>query len=172
MNTTLNDRDHMPLPRLYGASNHARTVMHEPAKNPDQGDIRIQRIKLEVAALQLQEMHLQLMRANESNTQDQKDWIKMTSVMCKSLELVLDHIKNDKVSREQHNLTQKTAAMLSHKQIQILQMVAKGMSNKSISAELNIKTSSLNQMLSRTYKTLGVSSRMQAVSFCNNRGLI
>lgn len=146
--------------------------MHEPAKDSDQGDIRIQRIKLEVAALQLQEMHLQLMRATESNTHDQKDWIQMTSVMCKSLELILNHIKNIKESREIHHPTQRKPATLSQKQIQILQMVAKGMSNKSISAELNMKQSSVNQALSRIYKILGVRSRMQAVSFCNKQGLI
>lgn len=61
---------------------------------------------------------------------------------------------------------------LSPQQVQILRLVAAGMTNQAIADRLHLGCSSVAEQLSRVYRKLGVSSRAAAVEVARQRGLL
>jgi len=61
---------------------------------------------------------------------------------------------------------------LSKRQKELLVMVARGMSNKEIAAELEISEHTVKAHLSRIFSRLGVKSRTQSIHYARTHGLI
>jgi DNA-binding NarL/FixJ family response regulator len=163
--------EYSSLPKIYGNTKHAQAVAYSPPPMSAEHETRVQRMKLELAALQLQETRLKV-GASASAAMHQ-EWSQIATVICQSLELVLNHIKNQPSTPSLHTASQSQSKFyLNPNQIRLIRMIVKGLSNKEISEELNLKQSSINQALSRVYKILNVSSRMQAVAKCVQEGII
>lgn len=63
-------------------------------------------------------------------------------------------------------------ALLSMRQKQLLELVALGMTNRDIAAELAISEHTVKVHLSRLFSRLGVKSRTQSVHYARTRGLM
>ncbi len=172
MNTVSNFQEEPhSLPKIYGENRHARAASYSAPTASAEYEARAQRMRIQVAALRIQETRLRV--GISANAMAQQEWSQVATVMCQSLELVLNHIKSQ--SRMSNvcaqNRTQ-AKAYLSPRQIGMIKLIAKGLSNKEISEVLELKQASTNQSLSRIYKVLNVSSRMQAVVKCVQEGII
>ena len=69
-----------------------------------------------------------------------------------------------------HRLTQE--AVPSARERQALALVAHGMTNPQIAAELRVSVETVKTLLERTYRKLGVGRRAEAVALAKERGLI
>ena len=63
-------------------------------------------------------------------------------------------------------------AALSARELEVLRLVARGLSNKEIAAELGITTHTVKYHLAALLEKLGVRSRTEAVSFGVRNGLV
>jgi DNA-binding NarL/FixJ family response regulator len=67
---------------------------------------------------------------------------------------------------------QARTATLSDRETQVLALVAKGMSNRTIAAELFVSEATVKTHLLHTFEKLGVSDRTRAVTLAMERGLL
>jgi DNA-binding NarL/FixJ family response regulator len=74
------------------------------------------------------------------------------------------------VARAMH--PQSTVDALTEREMEILRLVARGLTNKQIGAELNISDRTVQNHLANTYTKLEVASRTEAVTVALQRGLI
>ena len=73
-----------------------------------------------------------------------------------------------KSSRPRHDLSDD----LTQREIEILQLVAEGLSNKSVAQRLSVSENTIKYHLGKTFQKLGVQSRTEAVTYAIRSGLI
>ncbi len=74
--------------------------------------------------------------------------------------------------RQQSQLPTAKASQLSERQLEVLQLVAKGYSNKAIARQLIVSSSTVNYHVTAIFHKLGVDTRAQAVAIATQHGLI
>jgi DNA-binding NarL/FixJ family response regulator len=67
---------------------------------------------------------------------------------------------------------QMQADKLHSREIEVLRLVAKGMTNRQIALQLSISDHTVGTHLANTFRKLGVGSRMEAVNYAIQRGII
>ena len=87
-------------------------------------------------------------------------WLKIEKQKTKQL---IDNLKSA-VSVKEYTLEYKMAD-LSARQLDVLNLIITGKSNKEITSELNIELSTLKTHINQLYKTLGIKNRKEAKSF-------
>lgn len=139
-----------------------------PISALDNEDSHIKRVQLELLGLQLQQAQLMLSKESYTHQMKEGDWAKVTALICQSLEVILSHATE--IVYAEQSKPNVVAGLLTERQRDLLEMLAKGLGNKDIGLALNVSPSTISQMLSQMYRLLGVKSRMQAVAWFNSHG--
>lgn len=83
-----------------------------------------------------------------------------------------DLVLSERVVRAAAPATTAVGADLSARELEVLRLVARGLSNKEIAAELGITTHTVKYHLAALLEKLGVRSRTEAVSLGVRKGLV
>ena len=123
------------------------------------------------------DLHLQNIKKRMAQVKhDRVAWEAAATAMCRALDFML--LRITKVM--EYNLSERhkrvnrrlTASTLTAKQMSAMQLVAKGLKNQKIAEELGISVPAVSQILSRSYRVLGVRNRYEAVVKCRENSWI
>jgi two-component system nitrate/nitrite response regulator NarL len=84
---------------------------------------------------------------------------------------LVDSMRNQNASPSEQNSPEKLADRLSPREREIVQLIAKGYSNKLIARELNIAETTVKIHIQHIFKKLELSSRLQVALFASSAGL-
>ncbi len=117
------------------------------------------------------ELHIRnLKRRMIDLRQDRVAWEAVATELCRTLDFMLLSIKNPMACEGTYQYKRYgiNSASLTHKQLKIIHLASKGLNNKVIAKEMGISSAAVAQMLTRAYRTIGVSTRYEAIAKCRD----
>lgn len=115
------------------------------------------------------EIHIDgIKRRMVQSKNDRVAWEAAAIALCKTLDFMLLHIKK----LIEHELTYRRKRVMSgsgrltQKQLTAIYLASQGYKNELIAKELRISVPAVSQMMSRSYRALGVSTRYEAIVKC------
>jgi DNA-binding NarL/FixJ family response regulator len=123
----------------------------------------------QLASSDLIELHVDsIKRQMVQSKHDRATWEAAAIALCKTLDFMLMHARK----LTEHEIAHRRkpvvsgAAMLTQKQLSAVYLASRGFKNERIAQELGISVPAVSQILSRSYRALGVSTRYEAIVKC------
>ncbi len=128
-----------------------------------------------ISSSDLIELHMQnIKRRMIQFKHDRFAWETAAVAFCKSLDFMLLRIKKmmEYNLARRRKITGARLTGLTQKQLKAIELASKGFKNQHIALELGISVPAVSQILSRSYRILGVKSRYEAVIKCREHAWI